>query len=79
VPVGESIQLFTALKLLGREVELVEIGGQNHWILDRDQRIVWNDTILAWFAKHLKGRPDWWEALYQDAKETPPAAAGDGE
>ncbi len=38
--------------------------GQDHWILDHDQRIVWNDTILAYFAKYLKGEPEFWEAMY---------------
>ncbi|MBD3221664.1 prolyl oligopeptidase family serine peptidase [bacterium] len=66
VPVGESDQLFTALQLLGREVEYVQIQGQDHWILDHDQRIVWNDTILAFFARYLKGRDGWWNALYPD-------------
>jgi len=65
VPVGESDQLFTALKLLGREVEYVQIQGQDHHVLDHDQRIVWNDTILAYFAKWLKGQPEWWNALYE--------------
>ncbi len=64
VPVGESDQLFTALKLLGRDVEYVQVLGQDHWILDHDQRIAWNDTILAYFAKHLKGEPEFWEAMY---------------
>jgi len=69
VPVGESDQLFTALKLLGREVEYVQIQGQDHHILDHDQRIVWNDTILAFFARYLKGRPAWWEALYPEPED----------
>ncbi len=64
VPVGESDQLFTALKILGREVEYVQIAGQDHHILDHEQRIVWNDTILAFFARHLKDRSGWWDALY---------------
>ncbi len=66
VPRGESDQLFVALKLLGREVEYVRVLGQDHWILDHDQRIVWNDSIMAWFAKHLKGREAWWNALYPE-------------
>ncbi|HOX24560.1 MAG TPA: S9 family peptidase [Candidatus Krumholzibacteria bacterium] len=66
VPVGESDQLFTALKLLGRDVEYVQIQGQNHHILDHDQRIVWNDTILAFFARWLKDQPQWWESLYPE-------------
>ena len=66
VPVGESDQLFTALKLLGRDVEYVQVQGQDHWVVDHDQRIVWNDTILAYFARYLKERPQWWKALYPD-------------
>ncbi len=65
VPPGESIQLFTALKLLGRPVELVEIKGENHHILTYGKRKQWTKTILAWFDKWLKGQPQWWEALYQ--------------
>ena len=69
VPIGESDQLFTALKLLGREVEYVQIQGQDHHILDHEQRIVWNDTILAFFAKYLKERPEWWGALYPEPED----------
>ncbi len=69
VPIGESDQLFTALKLLGRPVEYVQIKGQDHWILDHDQRIVWNDTILAFLARYLKERPAWWEAVQPEPKD----------
>jgi dipeptidyl aminopeptidase/acylaminoacyl peptidase len=69
VPKGESDQLFTALKILGKEVEYVQIVGQDHHILDHEQRIVWNDTILAFLAKHLKGRPDWWDEMYPAPKD----------
>ncbi len=63
VPPGESDTMFTALKLLGREVELIEFPGEDHWILDREKRYVWWDTIMAWFDLHLKGEPEWWEFL----------------
>ena len=64
VPPGESHNMFTALKLLGRQVELVEFPGEDHWILDREQRYVWWDTMLAWFDKWLKDEPEWWQHLY---------------
>jgi len=67
VPPGESDTMFTALKLLGREVELVEFPGEDHWILDREKRYVWWDTMLAWFDKHLKDEPEWWEFLYPES------------
>lgn len=64
VPPMESIQLFTALKLLGKDTALVEVTGQNHHILDFDKRQKWQDTIFAWFAKYLQDDASWWDALY---------------
>ncbi len=64
VPTGESIQFYTALKILGKPVEFVEIKGQNHHILDYKKRILWQKTIFAWFAKYLKNQPEWWNAMY---------------
>ena len=64
VPVGESIQMFTALKLLGRETAFVAVKGQNHHILDYGKRVKWQDTIFAWFAKYLKGDSGPWDTMY---------------
>ena len=66
VPPGESTQLFTALKLLGKEVEYVQVYDQDHWILNYGKRIVWENTILAWFDKWLKDQPQWWNDLYSE-------------
>lgn len=66
VPIGESIQLFTALKLLGKTVEFVQVDGENHGIVGYEKRIGWNNTIFAWFAKWLKDEPEWWSALYPE-------------
>lgn len=60
VPIGESIQMFTALKLLGKPTAFVQVEGENHHILDYEKRILWNNTIYAWFAKWLKDQPEWW-------------------
>ena len=64
VPVGESEQLYTALRVLGREVEFIKIEGENHHILDYPKRKRWMKTILAWFDKHLKDQPQWWDAQW---------------
>ncbi|MDE6460277.1 MAG: prolyl oligopeptidase family serine peptidase, partial [Paramuribaculum sp.] len=66
VPVGESIQMFTALKLLDRPTAFVAVKDQDHHILDYDKRIRWQDTIFAWFAKYLKDQPQWWESMYPE-------------
>lgn len=64
VPPGESIQLYTALKLLGREAELIQVEDQNHTIMAYSKRRLWTKSILAWFDKWLKGQPEWWNELY---------------
>ena len=64
VPLIESLQMFTALKLLGREVALVEVAGENHHILEYGKKEKWLATQMAWFAKWLKDDPTWWDALY---------------
>ena len=64
VPLVESLQMFTALKLLGREVALVEVEGENHHILDYSKKEKWLATQMAWFARWLKDDPTWWDALY---------------
>ena len=64
VPLIESLQMFTALKLLGREVALVEVEGENHHILDYSKREKWLATQMAWFARFLKDDPTWWNHLY---------------
>ena len=64
VPVGESIQMYTALKLLGRETAMVLVNGQDHHILDYSKRIRWQNTIFAWFAKWLQDDSTWWNTLY---------------
>ncbi|NEZ04485.1 S9 family peptidase [Wenzhouxiangella sp. XN201] len=69
VPPGESHNMYTALKLLGREVEMVEFPGEDHWILDREKRYVWWDTMLAWYDKWLKDEPQWWQYLYPEATD----------
>ena len=66
VPPGESTQLFTALKLLGKEVEYIQVSGQNHWIMQYNKRKLWTKTIMAWFDKWLRNQPEWWEDLYPE-------------
>ncbi|NRA83982.1 MAG: S9 family peptidase [Gammaproteobacteria bacterium] len=66
VPVSESHSMYTALKLLGKEVDLIEFKGQNHTFNQRTVRLIWWDTTLAFFDKHLKDQPQWWNKLYPE-------------
>lgn len=65
VPIGESIQMYTALKILGKPVEFIQVKGENHGIMNYDRRLAWNYSIYAWFAKWLKDDSSWWNSLYK--------------
>lgn len=64
VPIGESIQMYTAMKILGKTAEFVTVEGENHTIAGYKARIAWNNTIFAWFDRFLKGEDGWWLELY---------------
>lgn len=64
VPVGESHQMYTALKLLDQDVELIEFQGDDHHINSRERRLRWWKTILAYFDLKLKNEPLWWQHMY---------------
>jgi len=68
VPVGESIQMYTALKILGKPTEFIQIKDENHGIMDIKRRVEWNNSIMAWFSKWLKDDNGWWKTLYPDSK-----------
>ena len=64
VPLGESIQMYTALKLLGVPTAFIEVEGENHGIMDPVKRAKWINSIMAWFEKYLKNDDAWWNAIY---------------
>jgi len=72
VPPGESAQFYTALRILGKEVEYLSIAGQEHWILDHAKRLQWSRSIVAWFDRWLKGQPGWWNSMYPPLEDQAP-------
>ncbi len=66
VPLGESVQMYNALKILGKPVEYVTVDGENHFIRDYAKRELWHNTIMAWFARWLQDDPSWWNDLYPE-------------
>ena len=66
VPIGESIQLYNALKILGKPVEFITVDGENHFISDYEKRVLWHNSIMAWFARWLQDSPEWWNDLYPE-------------
>ena len=66
VPPGESIQLYNALKILGKPVEFIMVDGEDHYISDLGKRAQWHKAIMAWFARYLQDSPEWWNELYPE-------------
>lgn len=60
-PASDNEQFFTALKVLGREVEMILYPEEHHSMKSSgrpDRRIDRMERILAWFDRHLKHAPD---------------------
>lgn len=66
VPIGESIQLYNALKILGKPVEFITVDGENHFISDYPKRELWHKSIMAWFARWLQDDASWWNEMYPE-------------
>ncbi len=69
VPCLESQQMFTALKILGRKVELVTFQGEDHGISGtRKDRNLHRTMILEWFDRFLKEQPEAWNHRWGNKK-----------
>ena len=64
VPLGESLQLWVGLKILGRPVEMVQVEGEDHHILTYSKRIEWHNAIMSWFGKYLKDDGSDWKKMF---------------
>ena len=56
-PPADNEQLFTALKVLGREVEMILYPDEHHEMKSSgrpDRRVDRMERILAWFDRHLR-------------------------
>ncbi|HEY0937498.1 MAG TPA: S9 family peptidase [Trebonia sp.] len=59
VPVGEALRLWSDLKLHGKQAQFLYFPDENHWILAPGNVRAWYQTIFAFLAQHVLGRP--WE------------------
>ena len=58
--------MFTALRLLGREVELVRFPGEDHGLGGTwENRVAHRRMMLEWFDKHLRNRGEAWDARWR--------------
>jgi dipeptidyl aminopeptidase/acylaminoacyl peptidase len=54
VPVGEGLQLFTALQRRGVPSKLVYYPDEGHWVLKPQNSELWYKSVHEWFGKYLK-------------------------
>jgi dipeptidyl aminopeptidase/acylaminoacyl peptidase len=54
VPLGEGLQLFTALQRQGVESKLLYFPDEGHWISKPQNSELWYNTVLEWFDTYLK-------------------------
>jgi dipeptidyl aminopeptidase/acylaminoacyl peptidase len=54
VPIGEGLQLFTALQRRGVPSKLLYFPDEGHWILKPQNSELWYGSVLGWFEQWLK-------------------------
>lgn len=63
---GESVQMFTALQVQGKPVEMVTFAGEDHGIAGSWGNYLAHRTMmLEWFDRWLKGQGQAWEHRWQ--------------
>jgi dipeptidyl aminopeptidase/acylaminoacyl peptidase len=54
VPIGEGMQLFTAVQRKGIDSKLLSFPDEGHWVLKPQNSQLWYHTVLDWLDKHLQ-------------------------
>ena len=54
VPIGEGLQLFTAVQRQGIASKLLIFPDEGHWVLKPQNSQLWHHTLLDWVDKYLK-------------------------
>jgi dipeptidyl aminopeptidase/acylaminoacyl peptidase len=54
VPVGEGLQLFTAVQRMGVDSKLIVFPDEGHWVLKPQNSAFWHKHVLGWLDKYLK-------------------------
>ena len=55
VPIGEGMQLFTAVQRKGIDSKILMFPDEGHWVLKPQNSNLWYDTVLDWLDKYLQG------------------------
>jgi dipeptidyl aminopeptidase/acylaminoacyl peptidase len=72
VPVVESDQMYTALKVLGKKTAYVRFFGENHGMKGKFSNwIAQEEFVMAWFDNYLKNEPAHWDYLLKETEVKP--------
>ncbi len=64
---GESAEMFTALQVQGKPVEMVTFAGEGHGISGCwEDRVAHRTMMREWFDRWLRGRPEAWAHRWTD-------------
>jgi dipeptidyl aminopeptidase/acylaminoacyl peptidase len=53
VPIGEGLQLFTAVQRMGVDSKLLIFPDEGHWVLKPQNSQLWYHTVLEWLDRYL--------------------------
>jgi dipeptidyl aminopeptidase/acylaminoacyl peptidase len=65
----ESDQMFSALKLQGKDVFQIQWKGEAHGLAQPQNRRLYNEMVMEWFDKYLKDEPEGWSERVQEHPE----------
>ncbi len=54
VPIGEGLQLYTAVQRQGIDSKLLVFPDEGHWVLKPQNSELWHHTVLGWLGKYLR-------------------------
>ncbi|HEY2962633.1 MAG TPA: S9 family peptidase, partial [Pyrinomonadaceae bacterium] len=54
VPIGEGMQLFTAVQRKGIDSKILIFPDEGHWVLKPQNSTLWYHTVLDWLDKYLQ-------------------------
>jgi len=54
VPLGQGLEMFTALRRRGVRARLLYFPDEGHWVLQPQNAMVWWNTVYDWLAEYLK-------------------------
>ncbi|MFL6594687.1 MAG: prolyl oligopeptidase family serine peptidase [Chthoniobacterales bacterium] len=66
VPLGNGLELYTALQAQNVPSRLVVFPDENHWVLKPQNAIYWHWEMQSWLARYIGGKPTLEKPRFED-------------